>query len=138
MPDLEFAINTSHDGSLVIRPQRVVGPEQAVHLRQTLVHALRHTRPLRLILELGQVADIDPINLGTLAAACGLGDDYHVAVFLDNASITIADQLAAAGVPQQRIRNTTAHDARRAELPGPGHPRGSRVPRADRASRRGI
>jgi anti-anti-sigma regulatory factor len=108
MLDLEVAISTSHDGSLVIRPHGVVGPEQAVHLRQTLVHVLRHTRPMRLILELHHVVDIDPINLGTLAAACGLGDDHHVAVFLDNASTTIADRLTAAGVPQQRLRNTTA------------------------------
>ena len=37
---------------------------------------------------------------------CGLGDDHQVAVFLDNASAVIADQLTAAGVPQQRLRQT--------------------------------
>jgi anti-anti-sigma regulatory factor len=106
MADRDVDIATRQDGSLEIRPHGTIGPDQAVHLQQTLVHALRHTRPLRLILELRDVAGLDPINVGTIAAACGLGDDQHVAVFLDNASAAIADQLTAAGVPRQRLRQT--------------------------------
>jgi len=106
MSDRDVDIAIRDDGSLVIRPHGTVGPDQAVYLQQTLVHALRHTRPLRLILELRYVADIDPINVGTFVAACGLGDDHQVAVFLDNPSDDIADRLAAAGVPRQRLRHT--------------------------------
>jgi anti-anti-sigma regulatory factor len=106
MSDRDVDIATRDDGSLVIRPHGSVGPDQAVHLQQTLVHALRHTRPLRLIVELRYVADIDPINVGTFVAACGLGDDHQVAVFLDNPSEDLADRLAAAGVPRQRLRHT--------------------------------
>src|SRR4051812_24689071 len=102
----QFDVDTRPDGSVVISAHGTLGPEQAVHLRQTLVYAVRHTRPLRLILDLGDVAGIDPINLGTFAAACGLGDDHRVAVFLDNPTAPVADLLAAAGVPAQRLRHT--------------------------------
>jgi hypothetical protein len=37
-------------------------------------------------------------------AACSLGDDHHVVVFVDHSSTSIAGQLAAAGVPSQRLR----------------------------------
>src|SRR5688500_20274394 len=63
-------------------------------------------RPLRLILDLADVSEVDPINLGTLAALCDLADDHHVVVFLENSSATVAAQLAAAGVPPQRLRST--------------------------------
>lgn len=78
--------------------------DDAVELRRTLVHAVRHLRPLRLVLDLHDVADIDPINLGTLVAACFLGDDHQVAVFLDRSSPAIADRLSAAGVATHRLR----------------------------------
>ena len=106
MSDRDVTTVVRQDGSLEIRPSGTIGADQVVLLQQTLVHALRHTRPLRLILELRDVADLDPITVGTFAAACGLGDDHKVAVFLDNASATLADQLTAAGVPQQRLRQT--------------------------------
>ncbi|GAA4960319.1 hypothetical protein GCM10025331_59330 [Actinoplanes utahensis] len=48
---------------------------------------------------------LDPINLGTIAAACHLGDDHHVAVFLDHPSAALADRLIAAGVPRHRLRH---------------------------------
>jgi anti-anti-sigma regulatory factor len=99
-------VQTSADGSLVVRPHGNVGPDCAVELRQILVHAVRRVRPLRLILDLADVSDVDPINLGTLAAVCDLGDDHQVAVFVDNSSAAIAGRLAAAGVPRQRLRHT--------------------------------
>jgi hypothetical protein len=39
-------------------------------------------------------------------AACILGDDHRVVVFLDDASTEVAGQLFAAGVPSQRMRQT--------------------------------
>jgi hypothetical protein len=47
---------------------------------------VRRVRPLRLILDLGDVSEVDPINLGTLAALCDLADDHQVVVFMDNSS----------------------------------------------------
>jgi hypothetical protein len=74
-------------------------------LCRTIVRALRRTRPLRLIVDLSDLHDLDAINLGTLAAACHLGDDHRVAVFIDNSHPSIADRLTAAGVPRHRLRN---------------------------------
>jgi hypothetical protein len=50
------------------------------------------------------VRDLDAINVGTLAAACDLGDDHQVAVFLDNSSLPIAGLPASAGVAGHRLR----------------------------------
>ncbi|XVV12528.1 STAS domain-containing protein [Actinoplanes sp. CA-131856] len=97
-------VETSPDGTLVIQPHGVLDAEDAVELRRTLVHAVRHLRPLRLVLDLHDVPDIDPINLGTLVATCFLGDDHQVAVFLDHTSPSIADRLSAAGVAHHRLR----------------------------------
>ncbi|MEV4703201.1 STAS domain-containing protein [Actinoplanes sp. NPDC049316] len=102
-------VETSPDGSLVIHPHGVLSADDAVDLRHTLVHAVRRVRPLRLVFDLGDVRGIDPINLGTLVAACHLGDDEKVAVFLDNSSTELAGQLSAAGVARHRIRNVR-HD----------------------------
>ncbi|MBB2946755.1 anti-anti-sigma regulatory factor [Actinoplanes lutulentus] len=99
-------VSTSPDGSVVIQPHGSVGPAHAVELQQLLVHAVRRVRPLRLIVDLADVLDLDPINLGSVAAACDLGDDHQVAVFLDNPNGLLARQLAAAGVPRQRVRST--------------------------------
>jgi anti-anti-sigma factor len=96
---------TSPDGSLIIRPHGVLDADAAVELRHTLVYAVRRLRPLRLILDLRHVDELDAINVGTLAAACHLGDDHQVAVFLDNSSRTVADLLAAAGVADHRLRH---------------------------------
>jgi anti-anti-sigma factor len=100
-------VRTSTDGSVVVRPHGMVGADSAVELRQVLVHTVRKLRPLRLVLDLSDVSGLDPINLGTLAAACRLGDDHEVIVFLDNSSADIAEQLAAAGVPRGRFRGVT-------------------------------
>ena len=100
-------VRTSTDGSMVLAPHGDLGPECAVELRQVLVHTIRQVRPLRLILDLARVSDLDPINLGTLAAACELGDDHQVAVFLDHARPGLAADLNAAGVPAHRLRDIT-------------------------------
>ncbi|SDT48316.1 STAS domain-containing protein [Actinoplanes derwentensis] len=97
-------VNTSPDGSVVIQPHGSVGPDEAVELRQLLVHTVRRVRPLRLIVDLADVRDLDPINLGSVVAACYLGDDNQVAVFVHNPNRTVAAQLHAAGVPSQRVR----------------------------------
>ncbi|GAA2617037.1 hypothetical protein [Paractinoplanes durhamensis] len=99
-------VRTSADGSVVIAPHGIVGPDKAVELRQVLVHTVRRVRPLRLIVDLADVPELDPINVGSVAAACSLGDDHHVAVFVDNSIPLLARQLAAAGVPRQRLRNS--------------------------------
>ena len=99
-------VRTSADGSVVIAPHGVVGLDKAVELRQVLVHTVRRVRPLRLILDLTDVPDLDPINVGSVAAACDLGDDHQVAVFVHNPVPLLAEQLTAAGVPHQRLRNS--------------------------------
>ena len=76
----------------------------AVELRQVLVHTVRRVRPLRLVVDLARVSALDSINVGSLAAACDLGDDHQVMVTVENSSATVAAQLSAAGVPQQRLR----------------------------------
>jgi anti-anti-sigma factor len=105
MSGVTVDVDTRPDGTLVIQPHGVLGADQAVELRRTIVHAVRRTRPLRLVVDLRDLDDLDAINLGTLAAACDLGDDHRVAVFLDYCSQEIADRLTAAGVPGHRLRN---------------------------------
>jgi len=107
MSDAAVDVETGPDGSLIIQPHGALDMDDAVELRRTLVHAVRHLRPMRLILDLHDVSHLDPINLGTLAAACHLGDDHAVAVFLDHSSQPIADQLSAAGVASHRLRHIT-------------------------------
>jgi hypothetical protein len=58
-------------------------------------------------MDLAKVEELDPISLGTLAAACGLGDDHQVAVFLDHSPAPIAASLTAAGIPPHRLRYVT-------------------------------
>ncbi|MDP9795481.1 anti-anti-sigma factor [Catenuloplanes nepalensis] len=99
-------VSTRADGSLVIRASGDVGVESAVHLRQTLVHAVRRTRPLRLIVDLAGVASVDSINVGTFAATCALADVHQVAVFFDDPAPELAEQLATAGVPSWRLRRS--------------------------------
>ncbi|GIE29295.1 hypothetical protein Ait01nite_023400 [Actinoplanes italicus] len=101
-------VNTSPDGTLVIQLHGTLDAEAAVGLRCTLVEAIRRTRPLRLVMDLAKVEELDPISLGTLAAACGLGDDHQVAVFLDHSPATIAASLTAAGIPPHRLRHIAA------------------------------
>jgi hypothetical protein len=99
-----FEVRTSADGSVVITAHGALGMDCAVELRQVLVHTVRRVRPLRLIVDLADVPELDPVNLGSVAAACGLGDDHQVAVFVHNPSLLLAEQLTAAGVPHQRLR----------------------------------
>jgi anti-anti-sigma factor len=101
-------VDTRPDGTLVIQPHGMLDADDAVELRRTIVHAVRRLRPLRLVVDLGDLRDLDPINLGTLAAACHLGDDHRVAVFLDHSSPEIAERLTAAGVPGHRLRHIVA------------------------------
>jgi anti-anti-sigma regulatory factor len=105
-------VNTSPDGTVVIQPHGVLGAGNVVELRHTVVHTVRHTRPLRLVIDLHDVAGLDPISLGTLAAACQLGDDHNIAVFLDHSSTAIAAQLIAAGVPVDQLRLVNAPKTR--------------------------
>jgi anti-anti-sigma factor len=108
MTDITVEVGTRDDGSLVIHPGGSLDAEQVAELRRTLVYAVRHLRPARLVLDLHDVGAVDPLALGTLAAACDLGDDQHVAVFLDNSSSAVAAQLTAAGVAQERLRHVAA------------------------------
>jgi len=104
MDDAAVTVETSPDGSLVLKPHGELGAGAAVELSQLVEHAVRHVRPLRLVFDLDDVDGIDPLSRGALAAACHLGDDHHVAVFLDNTPTLVAEQLTAAGVPQHRLR----------------------------------
>jgi anti-anti-sigma factor len=108
MSGAKVDIETSPDGTLVIQPHGVLDADDAVELRRILVHAVRRVRPLRLVVDLRDLQDLDAINLGTLVAACHLGDDHQVAVFLDHCSPVIAERLSAAGVPGHRLRNITS------------------------------
>jgi anti-anti-sigma regulatory factor len=104
-------VRTGVDGSLVVQPHGVMDDDCAVHFRQVLIHAVRKVRPLRLIVDLGDVSDVDPINLGTLAALCDMADDHHVVVFVENSSALLAGRLRAAGVPAQRLRSSVTLDS---------------------------
>ncbi len=108
MSDTTLDVEISPDGTLVIQPHGVLDAEDAVELRRTLVHAVRRLRPLRLVIDLRDLDDLDAINLGILAAACYLGDDYRVAVFLDHCSPAITERFIAAGVPGHRLRHNGA------------------------------
>lgn len=104
MSNFAVEVRTEADGSVVVRPAGALDSECAVEFRQILVHTVRRLRPLRLVLDLGAVTAVDPINLGTLAALCDLADDHRVVVFLDGPTDEIADELRAAGVPSPRFR----------------------------------
>ncbi|WP_238011848.1 hypothetical protein KZZ52_13505 [Dactylosporangium sp. AC04546] len=97
-------LRTEPDGSVIISLWGSVGPERAAELRQLVVRTVRHVRPYRLVFDLTDADTIDPINVGTLAAACTLGDDHEVPVFVDNPEPDLADRLCAAGVPPQNLR----------------------------------
>jgi len=101
--DKTVELHTESDGSVVVRPHGRMGDDSAVQFQQVLVHAVRRVRPLRLVLDLGDVSAMDPINVGTVAALCDLADDHHVAVFVKNSPAGIAHRLQAAGVPPGRI-----------------------------------
>lgn len=103
MSNFSVDVETEAGGSLVVRPAGAMDSECAVQFRQLLVHAVRRIRPLRLIVDLAGVTAIDPINLGTLTALCGLADDHRVLVVLRNAPADMAADLRAAGVPPQRM-----------------------------------
>jgi anti-anti-sigma regulatory factor len=120
MADTTFAVENGADGSLIITPHGVLGDECAVELRHSMVHAVRHLRPFRLVVDLRDVPEIGPFNLGTLAAACYLGDDHQVAVFVDNSSRFLADQLAAAGVARHRLRRAGGAAVKDREIVKPG------------------
>lgn len=94
------------DGSLVIKPHGVMDADRAVPFRQLLIHAVRKVRPQKLIVELGDVGTLDPINLGTLAALCGVAEDHRVTLVLANPSAEIREDLLAAGVAAERILYT--------------------------------
>ncbi|BEL03643.1 hypothetical protein Q0Z83_018340 [Actinoplanes sichuanensis] len=98
-------VTTTSDGTLVIHLRCLSADEDATELRRTLIHAIRHIRPSFLVLDLADVRELDPINLGALAAACNLGDDHQVTVFVDHISAPTAMRLTAAGVPTHRIRH---------------------------------
>ncbi|GGM21257.1 STAS domain-containing protein [Dactylosporangium sucinum] len=97
-------VRTTPDGSVIIHPWGIVGEDRAAELRQLILRTVRHVRPLRLVFDLTDVGAIDPINVGTLAAACTLGDDHEVPVFVDNPQPDLADLLCSAGVPPQKLR----------------------------------
>lgn len=117
MTDTVVDVGTAADGSLVIQPHGVLDAEGAAELRLALVHAVRRIRPLRLILDLRDVPELDPISVGTLAAACALGDDHQVTVFLDNASTAVASRLTAAGVARHRLRSGPRDRSPRDRIP---------------------
>jgi anti-anti-sigma factor len=105
-PGATVETHTEADGSLVIRPHGVLDADRAVPFRQLLVHAVRKIRPRRLIVSLANVRALDAINLGTLAALCGLADDHRIAVFLADPTAEIRSALLAAGVPAELISYT--------------------------------
>jgi anti-anti-sigma regulatory factor len=100
-------VRTTDDGNVVVCPHGAMDPDGSGELRHILVHTMRRVRPPRLILDLGDVPALDPINLGAVVAACELGDDHAVAVFVQNPSPTLAAQLTAWGVPRQRVRSVS-------------------------------
>jgi anti-anti-sigma regulatory factor len=94
---------TVDDGSVLIVLRGSVGPECAVELRRLVVRIVRRVRPSRLVLDLTDVVAVDPINVGTLIAACLLGEDHSVAVLLVNPRPDLAARLALGGVPDRSV-----------------------------------
>ena len=101
VPAQAAGTRTDADGSLIIEAHGVLDLD-----RRLLVHAVRKVRPPRLVVALGDVHTVDAINLGILAALCGLADDHDVALVLADPSREIRAELLAAGVPAARIRYT--------------------------------
>ncbi|MDR7278051.1 STAS domain-containing protein [Catenuloplanes atrovinosus] len=99
-------IERGDDGTLVVVPHGTVGAEHAGPLRRILVQAFRRERPSLVILDLADVAAVDPINLGTLIAAGEIAADQRVPIYYDNPPPILAGQLAAAGIPHQHVRTT--------------------------------
>ena len=95
---------TTDDGNVMVCAHGAIDLAGSGELRHVLVHTMRRVRPAQLILDLGDVPALDPINLGAVVAACELGDDHAVTVYVQNPSATLAAQLTAAGVPRQRVR----------------------------------
>jgi anti-anti-sigma factor len=95
--------STADDGSVIIALRGDVGVECSVELRQLVVRTVRRVRPLRLVLDLTEVTTLDPINVGTLIAACVVGEDHAVAVFIVNPGPELASRLALAGVPEGSV-----------------------------------
>ncbi|WP_412740931.1 STAS domain-containing protein [Krasilnikovia sp. MM14-A1259] len=108
MENTSVDVQAGADGSLVVQPHGAMDFDSAVAFRQILVYAVRRVRPVRLVLDLGDVPAMDAINLGTLAALCDLAEDHHVIVSMENCSAAVGGQLAAAGVPLQRLGSTAA------------------------------
>jgi anti-anti-sigma factor len=104
MANTSVDVRTDVDGTLVVQPHGAVDADCATLLRRMLVRAVRHTRPIFLVIDLSDVSSVDAINLGTLTALCDVADDQQVRVLLDGATAALAVQLRAAGVPAQRVR----------------------------------
>ncbi|GAA4600461.1 hypothetical protein BJY16_003538 [Actinoplanes octamycinicus] len=96
-------ISTADDGTVIICPHGAGDSVCGAELRLALVHLLRRVRPLMLIVDLCGLAEPDPFYVGSVAAACDLGDDHQVAVFVRSPSGAMTDRLTAAGVPRQRV-----------------------------------
>ncbi|GAB3939120.1 hypothetical protein GCM10027614_20650 [Micromonospora vulcania] len=62
-------VDTSSDGTLVIRRRGLLDADEAVDLRRTVVRAIRHDRPLRLVVDLSHVHGLGPIK-GYPPTAC--------------------------------------------------------------------
>jgi anti-anti-sigma regulatory factor len=94
---------TADDGSVTVLLRGGLGPECADELRRLVVRTVRRVRPSRLIVDLTEVVTLDPINVGTLIAACLLGEDHAVTVLLVNPGPELAYRLALAGVPEASV-----------------------------------
>jgi anti-anti-sigma regulatory factor len=94
---------TVPDGALVLHPHALLVDDDASQLRHALIHAIRHVRPLRLVLDLADVRELGPLSLGALAAACHVGDARHVTILFDNCTTDVAAVLMSAGVSRHRI-----------------------------------
>ncbi|GIG90384.1 STAS domain-containing protein [Plantactinospora endophytica] len=105
MPNTLVDVSTVVDGTLVVQPHGQVGIDCAAELRHILVRVVRKVRPWRVMVDLSDVSTVDPIGVGTLAAACHVGDDDNVVVSFRTNSATLARRLTAAGVPPQRLRS---------------------------------
>ncbi|MBM2622693.1 hypothetical protein JIG36_45060 [Actinoplanes sp. LDG1-06] len=99
-------MRTGDDGTVVITPRGVFGSDGGGELRRVLVHTVRRVRPFRLIVDLADVPELDPLNVGSVAAACELGDDHQVSVEIVSPRGEVSERLAAAGVPHQRLRKS--------------------------------
>ncbi|MDG4823181.1 STAS domain-containing protein [Asanoa sp. WMMD1127] len=93
-------------GVVVIEVRGDVGSTAAAELRAALVRAIRHTGPVRLVIDLRDAGHIEPEGIGAVVASADVASDSGVAMTVRDAAPEVAEELLVAGLPRAQV--TTA------------------------------